>query len=317
MPIKLTEDFPAKAVLEKENIFAIDSKRARSQDIRPLRLAILNLMPQKMDTEVQLLRLISQSPLQIDVDFLRIATHEHKHTSLHHLNKFYQTFEEVAEKRYDGLIITGAPVEQLPFEEVDYWDELIEILDWAKSHTTSTLHICWGAQAALYHHYGIAKVPLEKKLFGIFANRSVGNHRLIRGFDDYFYTPQSRYTSVDEQQLAECEQLKVIARNPEIGSTMIVSRNHREVYVMGHFEYATETLKKEYFRDQDRGLATELPENYFQYNYPTDSIRNTWRGHAYLFFHNWLNDVYQVTPYAIQEVGSKLTLPELEKLPDS
>lgn len=310
MPIKLTEGFPAKEVLEKENIFAIDSQRARSQDIRPLRLAILNLMPEKITTELQLLRLISQSPLQIDVDFLRITAHEHKHTSLHHLNKFYRTFEQVAAERYDGLIITGAPVEQLAFEEVDYWEELTAILDWAKTHTTSTLNICWGAQAALYHYYGIAKVPLEKKLFGIFANRSVGNHRLIRGFDDYFYTPQSRYTGVAEDQLAACPELEVIARNPEIGSTMIVSCDHREVYVLGHFEYATETLKQEYFRDQERGLDTELPENYFQYNYPTDAIRNTWRGHAYLFFHNWLNDVYQVTPYEIERVGSELMLPQ-------
>ncbi len=310
MPIKLTEGFPAKEVLEKENIFAIDSQRARSQDIRPLRLAILNLMPEKITTELQLLRLISQSPLQIDVDFLRITAHEHKHTSLHHLNKFYRTFEQVVAERYDGLIITGAPVEQLAFEEVDYWEELTAILDWAKTHTTSTLNICWGAQAALYHHYGIAKVPLEKKLFGIFANRSVGNHRLIRGFDDYFYTPQSRYTGVAEDQLAACPELEVIARNPEIGSTMIVSCDHREVYVLGHFEYATETLKQEYFRDQERGLDTELPENYFQYNYPTDAIRNTWRGHAYLFFHNWLNDVYQVTPYEIERVGSELMLPQ-------
>lgn len=310
MPIKLTEGFPAKVILEKENIFALDSKRARSQDIRPLRLVILNLMPTKIDTEIQLLRLISQSPLQIDVDFLRIATHQHKNTSLHHLNKFYLTFPEIAQKRYDALIVTGAPVEQLAFEEVDYWQELTTIFDWAQEHTTSRLHICWGAQAALYHYHQVAKVPYEKKLFGIFANKAVGHHRLTRGFDDYFYTPQSRYTGIDERALAGCSQLMTIARNPEIGGTMFVSRDHREVYVLGHFEYSTETLKKEYQRDVARGLATEIPENYFQYNYPTNAIKNTWRGHAYLFFHNWLNDVYQVTPYEIEKIGSVLLLPK-------
>ncbi|MGX7163234.1 homoserine O-succinyltransferase [Enterococcus massiliensis] len=304
MPINVAEDFPAKFVLEKEDIFAIDHDRAIHQDIRPLKIAILNLMPNKIDSEIQLLRLISQSPLQIDIDFIRISSHEYKNTSITHLNKFYQTFGEIRENTYDGLIITGAPIEKLPFEEVNYWEELKEILNWSQTNVTSTLHICWGAQAALYHHYGVGKTLYPRKLFGIYANKLVDEHRLTRGFDDLFYTPQSRYTGLAEGQI-DPEKLRIVARNSEIGATILVSADERNVFVLGHFEYDTETLKKEYLRDHERGLDTDIPENYFHYNHLEDEIINRWRSHAHLFYHNWLNDVYQITPYRLADIRRK------------
>ncbi|HPJ01005.1 MAG TPA: homoserine O-succinyltransferase, partial [Enterococcus sp.] len=257
MPIKLPNDFPAKSVLEKEDIFAIEEKRATQQDIRPLRLLLLNLMPNKIDTEIQLLRLISQSPLQIDVDFLKLVSHTHKNTSPNHLSKFYLSFEEIKNTCYDGLIITGAPVETLPFEEVDYWQELVKVMDWSQTNTTSVIHICWGAQAGLYHHYKVEKIQYEQKLFGIYPQRLNISHRLFRGFDDIFMGPQSRYTGIDESQIQE-EQLRIVAANDEIGATILISTDDHNIFLLGHFEYDTDSLQREYLRDQQRGLATKL-----------------------------------------------------------
>ncbi|WP_321386485.1 homoserine O-succinyltransferase [uncultured Enterococcus sp.] len=301
MPIKLIENFPAKQVLEQENIFAIDNERAATQDIRPLKLLILNLMPNKIDTETQLLRLISQSPLQIDVDFLKISSHEHKNTSVTHLAQFYLSFDEVKDRTYDGMIITGAPVEQLPFEEVNYWQELMEIMDWSQTNVTSVIHICWGAQAGLYHHYQVGKTSYDKKLFGIYSQYPTGNHRLFRGFDDRFDTPQSRYTGINEKQL-DSKLIRVIAANPEIGGTILISNDDHDIFLLGHFEYDTDSLKQEYLRDQEKGLATDLPENYFIEDSIEKGICNTWRSHAHLLYRNWLNDVYQLTPYDLNEI---------------
>lgn len=300
MPIKLPQDFPAKSVLEKEDIFAIEDQRAQQQDIRPLNLLLLNLMPNKIDTEIQLLRLISQSPLQIDVDFLKLVSHEPKNTSPNHLSKFYLSFEEVKDKCYDGLIITGAPIEKLPFEEVDYWNELTQVMDWSQTNTTSVIHICWGAQAGLYHHYGIEKIQYEKKLFGVYPQRLKINHRLFRGFDDVFMGPQSRYTGINESQIKASE-LQIVAENDEIGATIFISKDDHNIFFLGHFEYDTETLKEEYLRDKGKGLDTAKPVNYFNAK-NSDQITNCWRGNAHLLYHNWLNDVYQMTPYHIEDI---------------
>lgn len=300
MPIKLPNDFPAKSVLEKEDIFAIEEKRATQQDIRPLRLLLLNLMPNKIDTEIQLLRLISQSPLQIDVDFLKLVSHTHKNTSPNHLSKFYLSFEEIKNACYDGLIITGAPVETLPFEEVDYWQELVKVMDWSQTNTTSVIHICWGAQAGLYHHYKVEKIQYEQKLFGIYPQRLNISHRLFRGFDDIFMGPQSRYTGINESQIQE-EQLRIVAANDEIGATILISTDDHNIFLLGHFEYDTDSLQREYLRDQQRGLATKLPVNYFEDEGLT-KVTNCWRGNAHLLYHNWLNDVYQMTPYHLEDI---------------
>lgn len=303
MPIKIAEELPAVNVLLGEDVFAIDKNRALHQDIRPLRLLILNLMPNKIDTEIQLLRLISQSPLQIDVDFLKITTHEHKNTSLTHLKKFYLEFDQVKKSCYDGLIITGAPVEQLAFEEVDYWQELCAIMDWSQRRVTSVIHICWGAQAGLYHHFAVPKVPYQEKLFGIFSQTKEGDHRLFRGFDDVFWTPQSRYTGIDRTQI-DPNQLQVLSQNPKIGPNVLISRDEHDIFILGHFEYDTETLAKEYQRDLAKGLATKAPVNYYVDDDSAQGIRNRWRAHAHLLYHNWLNDVYQLTPYDLAEIPS-------------
>lgn len=300
MPIKLLDDFPAKQVLEKEDIFAIDNHRAEHQDIRPLKMLILNLMPNKIDTEVQLLRLISQSPLQIDVDFLKIASHIHKNTSIRHLNKFYLEFDQIKDWCYDGLIITGAPVEQLAFEEVDYWEELTKIMDWSQTHVTSAVHICWGAQAALFHYFGVEKREYPKKLFGIFYQRKITNDRLFRGFDDNFASPQSRYTGIAEETIDRAS-LSVMTESA-IGPTMLITRDRHDIFILGHWEYDTDSLKNEYLRDKDKGLDTALPENYFQHDDPKKPVLNNWRAHANLFYHNWLNDVYQDTPFKLKDI---------------
>lgn len=307
MPIKIAEDLPAVSVLLGEDVFAIDNERAAHQDIRPLRLLILNLMPNKIDTEIQLLRLISQSPLQIDVDFLKITTHEHKNTSVTHLKKFYLEFEQVKDHCYDGLIITGAPVEQLAFEEVDYWQELVDIMDWSQSNVTSVIHICWGAQAGLYHHYGVAKVPYQEKLFGIFSQTKLGNHRLCRGFDDIFWAPQSRYTGIDAAMI-DPERLQILSQDPDIGPNLLISKDGHDLFILGHFEYDTETLDKEYQRDQAKGLETKAPVHYYVQDDPQQGICNRWRAHAHLLYHNWLNDVYQITPFALNEI------PQMQKM---
>ncbi|EOT30148.1 homoserine O-succinyltransferase [Enterococcus saccharolyticus] len=300
MPIKLPNDFPAKSILEKEDIFAIEEKRAKQQDIRPLRLLLLNLMPNKIDTEIQLLRLISQSPLQIDVDFLKLVSHTHKNTSPNHLSKFYLSFAEIKNQCYDGLIITGAPVETLPFEEVDYWQELVQVMDWSQTNTTSVIHICWGAQAGLYHHHGIEKVQYDQKLFGIYPQRLNISHRLFRGFDDVFMGPQSRYTGINESQIKE-EQLRIVAADETIGATILISADDHDIFLLGHFEYDTDSLKREYLRDQERGLDTQIPVNYFE-DAALSKVTNCWRGNAHLLYHNWLNDVYQMTPYHLADI---------------
>lgn len=300
MPIKLLDDFPAKQVLEAEDIFAIDNNRAEHQDIRPLKLLILNLMPNKIDTETQLLRLISQSPLQIDVDFLKIASHNHKNTSIHHLSKFYLEFSQIKDWSYDGFIITGAPIEKLPFEEVDYWNELQEIMDWSQIYVTSTIHICWGAQASLYHHFGVEKVMYDQKLFGVFEQRKSSTDRLLRGFDDIFTCPQSRYTGLVESTI-DPERL-VITSESKVGPTMLISKDRHDIFILGHWEYDSDSLKKEYYRDRESGLDTALPENYFPNDDPEQEPINNWRAHANLFYHNWLNDIYQDTPYDLKAI---------------
>ncbi|MGO3114342.1 homoserine O-succinyltransferase [Enterococcus pseudoavium] len=302
MPIRLEPDFPAKSVLEAEDIFAIDNSRAEQQDIRPLKLLILNLMPDKIATEIHLLRLISQSPLQIDVDFLKVASHQAKHTSKNHLDKFYLEFSQIKDTYYDGLIITGAPIEQMAFEQVDYWPELVEIMEWSQLAVSSVVHICWGAQAGLYHHFGIEKVPFEEKLFGIYKQDLQHDFRLFRGFDDRFWMPQSRYTGINEEQVDQ-KKLQVIAKDEENRSSILISEDEHDIFLLGHFEYATDTLEKEYLRDRERGLATAQPENYYE----EGKIYNYWRAQAHLFYHNWLNDVYQITPYRLEMI------PQLQK----
>ena len=299
MPIKIQSDLPVKEILEKENIFVMDEGRAVHQDIRPIRILILNLMPLKEDTELQLLRSLSNTPLQVDVSFMMVATHESKNTATSHLNKFYETFEQVKDHKFDGMIITGAPVEQMEFEEVDYWEELKEIMEWTKTHVTSTFHICWGAQAGLYYHYGIEKVQLDEKVFGVFEHR-VKNRKtpLVRGFDDVFYAPHSRHTTVPTEAIESEEQLIILAESEEAGVFLTMSLDGKQIFVMGHPEYDRVTLNNEYMRDKNKGLEISLPKNY----YPDDNFENrpllTWRSHANNLYTNWVNYyVYQVTPY--------------------
>ncbi len=299
MPIKTQSELPAKAILEHENIFVIDDDRAAHQDIRPIEIAILNLMPLKEDTELQLLRSLSNTPLQVDVTFMMVASHESKNTSKSHLNKFYQTFDEVKDSNFDGLIITGAPLENNEFEDVDYWEELCRIMEWSKTHVTSTLHICWGAQAGLYYHYGIDKQPMESKVFGIYEHK-VRNRKvpLVRGFDDLFMAPHSRHTEVPYDLIASNEELVILADSDEAGVFLCMSNDGDQIFVMGHPEYDRVTLDKEYKRDLDKGLKIQMPVNY----YPNDDVNEKpqmlWRAHANTLYSNWLNYyVYQQTPY--------------------
>ena len=299
MPIKIQSDLPAKAELEEENIFVMDENRAISQNIRPLEIIVLNLMPIKQDTELQLLRGLSNTPLQIDVTFLQMSSHVSKNTSASHIKKFYQTFEEIKSNNYDGMIITGAPVEKLEFEEVNYWDELITVMEWSKKHVTSTIHICWGAQAGLYYHYGIKKELLPKKLSGVYKHRVMNRKEpLVRGFDDVFMAPHSRYTQASRQQILDNPRLKVLADSDEAGIYIVLGDGGKEIFVMGHPEYDRLTLDQEYKRDIDKGIEPELPVNY----YPDDDCNRkpmlSWRSHANNLYTNWLNYyVYQVTPY--------------------
>ena len=305
MPIRIQSDLPAKEILEQENIFVMDENRAMHQDIRPISIAILNLMPLKEDTELQILRSLSNTPLQVDVTFLMTSSHESTHTSMSHLNKFYQTFDEVKNQNFDGFIITGAPVEQMEFEEVDYWDELCEIMEWSKSHVTSTLHLCWGAQAALYYHYGIQKRPLDSKMFGIFAH-NVMNRRvpLVRGFDDVFYAPHSRHTEVRKEDIEQHSDLKILAESEEAGVFLVISDDGKQIYVMGHPEYDRVTLDGEYKRDKGKGLDIEIPKNYYPQNDPECRPALMWRSHANNLYTNWLNYyVYQETPYEFINTG--------------
>ncbi len=299
MPIKIQNDLPAREQLEKENIFVVDENRAMHQDIRPLSICILNLMPLKEDTELQLLRALSNTPLQIDVTFMRVSTHEAGHTSTTHLNSFYNTFDELKDNHYDGMIITGAPVEKMEFEEVDYWDELCQIFEWTKKHVTSTFHICWGAQAACYYHFGLKKIQLPQKLFGIYAHKVLNRKvPLIRGFDDVFYIPHSRYTSVPIDDIHKCNKLVVLAESYEAGAMLCMTKDGRQIFSFGHAEYDRFTLDSEYKRDAKKGLGTALPRNYYPDDNPNNKPRLTWRAHCNLLYSNWLNYyVYQATPY--------------------
>ena len=299
MPIKVQSDLPAKEQLENENIFVMDESRAMHQDIRPLKVVVLNLMPIKQDTELQLLRAFSNTPLQIDVTFLMVKSHISQNTSVNHLNRFYETFESVRRHRYDGMIITGAPVEQMPFEEVDYWDELVEIMEWSKTHVTSTLHICWGAQAALYYHFGLQKTQLPEKLFGIYEHEV--KHRrtpLVRGFDDFFFAPHSRHTTVDREVMHATEGLTILAESPIAGVLLSIANEGKQIFLMGHPEYDRYTLDSEYKRDLSKNLPIHIPVNYYPQDDPTQKPRLQWRGHCNMLYSNWLNYyVYQVTPY--------------------
>jgi homoserine O-succinyltransferase len=299
MPIKIQSDLPAKEILEKENIFVMDETRASHQDIRPIQIAILNLMPLKEETELQLLRSLSNTPLQVDVTFVRVSTHESKNTSANHLNKFYVPFQEIQKKHFDGMIITGAPVEQMEFEEVDYWEELVEIMDWTENHVTSTIFLCWGAQAGLYHFYGLQKRMLEKKMFGLFWHR-VSNRKipLVRGFDDMFLAPHSRHTEIPAADIHACPELTILAESREAGVFLCMAKEGRQIFVMGHPEYDRITLDGEYWRDRNKNLPIELPKNYYQDDDPENRPLLMWRSHANNLYTNWLNYyVYQVTPY--------------------
>ncbi|MDG0790390.1 homoserine O-succinyltransferase [Cohnella ginsengisoli] len=299
MPIKVPDNLPAKETLAGENIFVMDESVAYHQDIRPLRIAILNLMPTKETTETQLLRLIGNTPLQVEVVLLHPKTHTSKNTSSEHLESFYKTFDEIAHQRYDGLIITGAPVETLPFEEVNYWEELKDIMDWSAKYVTSTFHICWAAQAGLYHHFGVPKLALEEKLFGVFPHTiSKRNVPLLRGFDEMFYVPQSRHTEVRREDIDKVQQLEVWAESEEAGVYIVASRGGKQIFVTGHSEYDPNSLKWEYDRDKAKGLRIDVPKNYFPKDDPSKMPLSTWRAHANLLYSNWLNYyVYQETPY--------------------
>ncbi len=301
MPIKINSDLPAKSILEEENIFVMDEHRALKQDIRPLKILILNLMPIKQDTEVQLLRALSNTPLQIDITFLQLATHVSKNTAASHLEQFYTTFEQIKHKKYDGFIITGAPVEQIAFEEVNYWDELKEIMEWSKSHATSTLHICWGAQAGLYYHYGIEKSPLAKKAFGIFEHNVLNRKTpLVRGFDDIFLAPHSRHTTIAREDVLKNDKLTILAESEEAGVFIVMAEDGKQIFLTGHPEYDRVTLDGEYKRDKSKGLEIEIPKNYYPNNDPEQKPILSWRCHANTFYTNWLNYyVYQVTPYEL------------------
>ncbi len=299
MPINVPNNLPAIAELKKENIFVMEQDRAVHQDIRPLRIALLNLMPVKKVAETDLIRSLSNTPMQVELDLLYMDVHESKNTPREHMDVFYKTFEEIRHRKYDGLIITGAPVELLPFEEVDYWDHLCEVLDWSKSNVTSTLHICWGAQAGLYHHYGIQKYELPKKIFGVFDhNITDRKHHLVRGFDDVFPAPHSRYTENRIEDIRKHPDLTLLAWSEKAGSNIVLSNDNRQIFISGHLEYNPHTLKNEYERDIAKGIRIDVPENYFPGNDPSTEPVIRWRAHASLLFTNWLNYyVYQVTPF--------------------
>ena len=299
MPIKTQNDLPAKEILERENIFVMDENRASHQDIRPLDIAILNLMPLKEDTELQILRSLSNTPLQVNVTFVATSTHEATHTSSNHLNKFYLSFDEIRNQNFDGFIITGAPVELMEYEEVDYWQEICKIMEWTKTHVTSTLHLCWGAQAGLYYHYGIPKHILDKKMFGVYEHK-VMNRKvpLVRGFDDHFMAPHSRHTEVLKEDIEKNPDLTILAESDEAGVFLVIAKDGGQSFVMGHPEYDRLTLGKEYQRDKEKGLPIELPVNYYPNDDDTQRPLLQWRSHGNILYSNWLNYyVYQNTPY--------------------
>ena len=305
MPVKVQNDLPAKGILENENIFVMDEDRAMHQNIRPLSICILNLMPVKQDTELQLLRALSNTPLQIAVSFMKMNSHVSLNTPIQHLNQFYKTFDELKNNKYDGLIITGAPVEQIPFEEVDYWKELCEIMDWSRKHVFSTFHICWGAQAGLYYHYGLKKVLLPQKLFGVYEHK-VMNRKvpLVRGFDDTFLIPHSRHTAVLSEDIHNCSALTVLAESEEAGVLLCMAEEGRQIFVMGHPEDDRYTLHNEYMRDKNKGLPIQMPKNYYPGNDDTQRPSLQWRSHSNNLYCNWLNYyVYQTTPYDLNEIN--------------
>ena len=304
MPIKIPDNLPAFRTLLQENIFVMESGRAMGQDIRPLKIGIVNLMPTKIETETQLLRLLSNTPLQVDITLIYTETYLPKNTSWEHLKNFYTTFDKVKDQYFDGIFITGAPVEKLEFEEVNYWGELCDIMEWTKSHAFCTVHICWGAFAGLYYHYGLQKRPLEKKLFGVFPHKvNAVNHPLMKGFDDVFFVPHSRYTEVRMEDIDMVPELAVLAYSDEAGAYIVGDRRNRQIFITGHAEYDRDTLKNEYLRDIEKGLDIEVPKNYFPHNDPKLTPLISWHGHASLMYSNWLNFcVYQVTPYDLKEL---------------
>lgn len=307
MPIKIPNELPAVKVLENENIFVMTETRAITQDIRPLKILILNLMPTKIDTETQLSRLLGNTPLQVELELIHTKSHKSKNVAPEHLLAFYKTFDEIRDKNYDGLIITGAPVEHMEFEEVEYWDELVEIMEWSKTHVHSTLHICWGAQAGLYYHYGVKKYPLDEKLFGVFAHKvDYKRSILFRGFDDDFMVPQSRHTTVLREDIEKVPELKILSSSKEAGIYAVMSDKGRRIFITGHSEYDADTLKGEYLRDLSQGKPISVPANYFPSDNPKKAPKVTWRAHANLLFSNWLNYfVYQTTPYDINTVAKQ------------
>ena len=306
MPVNLPDKLPAVEILKKENIFVMDDLRASTQDIRPLKILVLNLMPLKITTETDLIRLLSNSPLQVEIEFLGLSSHTPKNTPIEHLMSFYTTFSKVKKRYYDGMIITGAPVEMIPFREVTYWDEITRIFDWARTHVTSTFYICWGAQAALYHFYGINKHPLEKKLFGVFRHQlNDPSFPLFRGFDDTFFAPHSRHTTILRDEIRQRPELSILSESEDAGVYIVSSRGGREFYVTGHSEYSPLTLHNEYLRDMEKGMdSVEIPLNYYRDNDPNQPPLVQWRSHANLLYINWLNYfVYQATPYKHEEIA--------------
>ncbi len=301
MPIIIDKDLPARKVLQEENIFVMTKERAETQDIRALKIAILNLMPTKQETEAQLLRLIGNTPLQLDVHLLHMESHLSRNVAQEHLTSFYKTFRDIENEKFDGLIITGAPVETLSFEEVDYWEELKRIMEYSKMNVTSTLHICWGAQAGLYHHYGVPKYPLKEKMFGVFEHEVREQHvKLLQGFDELFFAPHSRHTEVRENDIRGVKELTLLANSEEAGVHLVIGPEGRQVFALGHSEYSCDTLKQEYERDRQKGLNIDVPKNYFKHNNPNEKPLVRWRSHGNLLFSNWLNYyVYQETPYVL------------------
>ena len=312
MPLIIPNELPATETLLNENIFTMSHSRAASQDIRPLKIVIVNLMPTKIATETQLARVLANSPLQVELTLVTMGSHESRNISQDHMDSFYKTIDEIKNEYYDGMILTGAPVEQMPFEEVDYWKELCEIFEFAKTHVYSSMFICWGAQAALYYHHGVNKHLMDNKVFGVFEHKVLRPHNpLVRGFDEVFYAPHSRHTEVYREDIANCSALRILADSPEVGPHIVSTENGRQIFVLGHQEYDKGTLAGEYFRDVNKGLEIDVPKNYFRNDDPEDEIMFRWRGHASLLFSNWLNYyVYQATPYDLDELKENHGFPE-------
>ncbi len=304
MPIRIPNDLPAVKTLEDENIFVMTETRAITQDIRPLKILLLNLMPKKIETETQLSRLLGNSPLQVELELIHTKSHQSKNTPQEHMLAFYKTFDDVKDRTFDGMIITGAPVEHMPFEEVEYWEELCEIMEWTKTHVHSTFHICWGAQAGLYYHFGIDKKPLDEKMFGIFPHTVDYNHPILfRGFDDVFMVPHSRHTTIDIEDVKKCKEIKILSTSKEAGVYAMATKNGKQIFITGHSEYDAGTLAAEYVRDLDAGKPIKVPVNYFPDDNPENEPKVTWRAHANLLYSNWLNYfVYQTTPYDIEQI---------------